>query len=188
MLKNTASTYGWVAIALHWLMAVAIFGMFGLGVWMVELTYYDAWYHRAPELHKSIGMLLLILLVLRLLWRLWNVRPQLMGLWWEKIVALGVHRLHYLLMFTVIITGYLIPTAEGTGIDVFGWFTIPATFSFDKQQADLIGKVHWLSAWGLMGLALLHSSAALKHHLIDKDVTLTRMLGLPRKTAKGENL
>ncbi|MDQ6982812.1 MAG: cytochrome b/b6 domain-containing protein, partial [Mariprofundus sp.] len=117
-----------------------------------------------------------------------NTRPELMGAWWEQVVALSVHRLHYVLMFTVLISGYLIPTAEGVGVDVFGWFTVPATLTFDKQQADLIGndlignnligKIHWASAWAMMGLAGLHSGAALKHHLIDKDITLLRMLGI----------
>jgi len=185
MLTNSRDHYGWIAIAIHWTMAVAIIGMFALGVWMVDLTYYDSWYHDAPELHKSIGMLLLLLLLFRLTWRMLNVRPALMGLWWEKLVALGVHRLHYLLMFTVMFSGYLIPTAEGVGIDLFGWFTIPATFTFDKQQADLIGIIHLASAWAIIGLTALHGGAALKHHFIDKDITLTRMLGL-HKTTKGE--
>jgi len=181
MLKNDGSNYGWVSIILHWLMAVSIFAMFGLGLWMVELTYYDAWYHRAPDLHKSIGMLLLLLLVFRFVWRLMNARPALAGLWWEKMIALAVHRLHYLLLFALLLSGYLIPTAEGAGINVFGWFTVPATFSFDKQQADLIGTIHWLLAWAAMGLAAMHSAAALKHHFMDRDNTLLRMLGIKKK-------
>lgn len=192
MLTNTTSHYGLIAIALHWLMAAVIFGMFALGWWMTGLSYYDPWYHRAPELHKAIGMLLFGTLIFRFCWRLWNIRPTLIGLWWEQIVALGVHRLHYLLMFTIMTTGYLIPTAEGVGIDIFGWFSVPAIFSFDQQQADLIGTIHWGSAWMLMGLAALHTAAALKHHIIDKDATLTRMLGLGAtnaipNTIKGDN-
>jgi len=179
MLRNTSISYGWVSIVLHWLMALALFGMFALGFWMTDLTYYDRWYHDAPEIHKGIGILLLIVLLFRFVWRLINTRPELMGAWWEQVVALLVHRLHYVLMFTVLISGYLIPTAEGVGVDVFGWFTVLATLTFDKEQADLIGKIHWISAWAMMGLAGLHAGAALKHHLIDKDITLLRMLGMP---------
>jgi len=190
MLGNSRERYGWVAIVLHWAMAIAIPAIFAVGIWMTDLTYYDRWYHDAPELHKSIGMLLLLLLLFRLIWRLTNERPVLMGLWWEKLVALSVHRLHYVLMFTVMLSGYLIPTAEGVGISFFGWFTVPATFTFDKQQADLIGKIHWAAAWAMMGLAMLHAGAALKHHVIDKDITLLRMLGLSPnsklKNTKGE--
>jgi len=191
MLTNRRGSYGWMAIALHWVMATVILGMFALGIWMVDLTYYDSWYHDAPEIHKAIGILLLLLLLFRLGWRLLNTRPELMGLWWEQLIALSVHRLHYLLMFTVMLSGYLIPTAEGVGIDIFGWFTIPATFTFDKQQADLIGTIHWTSAWSIIGLTMLHAGAALKHHIIDKDITLLRMLGMTgnagQTSKKGEN-
>jgi len=178
LLTNSGTAYGWIAIILHWLMALAVFGMFGLGVWMVDLNYYDAWYHRAPELHKSAGMLLLITLLFRFTWRLANPLPRIMGQHWERCVALAVHRLHYLLLFAVMLTGYLIPTAKGAGIDVFGWFTVPATLTFDKQAADLIGHAHRWLAWSAIGLALLHTGAALKHHFIDRDATLMRMLGI----------
>lgn len=134
-LKNTPQAYGWVSITIHWLMAIAIFAMFGLGLWMTGLGYYDSWYHKAPDLHKSIGMLLLFMLLFRLFWRLLNSRPQLLGAPWEQSVALAVHRSHYLLLFAVTVTGYLIPTAAGVGIDLFGWFTVPATLSFPREQA-----------------------------------------------------
>jgi len=182
MLKNTAETYGWVSIYIHWLMALGIFAMFALGAWMVTLDYYDAWYHRAPELHKSIGILLLILLLFRFAWRLANKRPELMGQAWEKLIALATHRAHYLLMFAVTLSGYFIPTAEGKGIEVFNWFTIPALFSLDKQQADAIGMLHLITAWALIGLAAIHIAASLKHQIIDGDSTLTRMLGMPPNT------
>ena len=182
MLRDTRGSYGWVSIALHWVMALVIFGLFGLGVWMTGLDYYDAWYHRAPELHKSVGMLLLFMLVFRILWRFINTRPALDGLRWERIAALTMHRLQYLLMIVISLSGYLIPTGEGRGVDVFGWFTVPALFEFDKRQADFIGWVHRVSAWTLVILALLHAAAALKHHIVDRDSTLTRMLGLTRKS------
>ncbi|MDQ6992726.1 MAG: cytochrome b [Mariprofundus sp.] len=184
MLRNSHDEYGWVTIVVHWLMAIAIISMFFLGAWMAELNYYSQWYHSAPELHKSIGMILLFLLLFRLIWRLLNARPTLSGLWWEKLAAVSVHRLHYLLMFTIMLSGYLIPTAEGVGIDLFGWLTIPATFLFDKQQADFIGQLHWGSAWAIIALSALHSAAALKHHFIDKDMTLRRMLGLSQKNRR----
>ncbi|MDX8390376.1 MAG: cytochrome b [Mariprofundaceae bacterium] len=177
ILKNTRDRYGLISIITHWLMAIVVFGMFGLGLWMVELNYYDNWYHDAPYIHKSIGMLLLFMLVFRLVWRLINIRPELMGESWEKVVALSVHRSHYVLLFIMMISGYLIPTAAGVGIDVFGWGTVPASLSFDKKTTDLMGVIHLYVAWAVMGLAAAHAGAALKHHLIDKDQTLLRMLG-----------
>jgi len=181
MIGNTRTRYGWMSIFLHWAMAVAVFAMFALGLWMTDLNYYDSWYHRAPELHKGIGMLFLFLLLFRFGWRLGNTRPELMGLWWEKLIALSVHRSHYMLMFIVALSGYLIPTAEGKGIDVFGLFLVPALFEFDKRQADMIGLLHLGAAWALMGLAAMHAAAALKHHFVDRDATLMRMLGLSHK-------
>jgi len=162
-------------------MALAVFGMFALGIWMVELGYYDSWYHDAPYIHKSLGMLLFLMLVFRLVWRLLNVRPVLMGKAWEQVIALLVHRLHYIVLFVLMVTGYVIPTAEGVGIDVFGWFTVPAIISFYQAQADMIALIHRYAAWAAMGLAGAHAAAALKHHFVDKDRTLLRMLGIGLK-------
>lgn len=183
MLKNSKSRFGWVSIVIHWLMAIAIIGMFGLGVWMVDLDYYDAWYHRSLWIHQSIGMLLLFLLIFRLVWRLTNPIPEILGEWWEKLIAIWVHRGHYILMAAVMITGYLITTAYGRGVDIFGLFEFPALLDADKGRESSAGFIHMLLAWGFMGYIGMHAAAALKHHLIDKDVTLLRMLGL----SKNEN-
>ena len=68
--RNSSNRYGLLSILLHWGMAVCVFGMFGLGLWMVDLDYYySSWYKTAPDLHKSIGLCLLAVLLLRLLWR-----------------------------------------------------------------------------------------------------------------------
>jgi len=186
MLKNTRQTYGWVSIVIHWLMALAIFAMFALGLWMTGLNYYDTWYHKAPDIHKSVGMLLLFLLFFRLAWVTVNVKPEIMGQAWERIIALMVHRMHYVFMLLVMISGYLIPTAKGEGVSVFGWFTVPATIANIAKQADISGFIHYWGAWAMIGLAAMHAGAALKHHFIDKDTTLTRMLGMNHHT-KGEN-
>ncbi len=177
-LRSTGDHWGVVMILIHWLTALAVFGLFALGLWMTGLSYYDPWYHRAPELHRGSGVLLLLLSGGRLLWRLFDGRPQeLPGhRKWEQHVAKIVHSLLYLLLFAVMVSGYLISTADGRGIDVFGWFTLPATLHGLDGQEDIAGEVHLLLASTLIGLALLHAGAALKHHLIDRDRTLTRMM------------
>jgi len=185
LLKNTEQAYGWVAIVIHWLMALAIFGMFALGLWMRTLDYYDAWYHRAPYIHKSVGMLLLFMLIFRLAWVAINIKPDILAAAWERFIAIIVHRTHYVLMLTVMLSGYLIPTAKGVSVDVFGWFKVPASLANIPQQADIAGATHLWSAWALIGLALLHSGAALKHHFIDKDDTLLRILGTKRMKPRG---
>lgn len=176
---NSREAYGWPAIFMHWLSALWVLGLFGLGVWMVDLTYYDAWYHRAPELHKSLGLLFAGFLALRFLWALANPKPAALPnhQWWEKLAAEGAHWGMYMLMLVVVISGYLIPTAEGKGVEVFGWLTMPAMDPLVQRQADIAGMVHKYAAWALVGLATVHAAAALKHHIIDRDVTLLRMFG-----------
>jgi len=175
---NTQTQYGWISIALHWLMALAIVAMFALGVWMVGLDYTHPWYHRAPALHKSAGILLFALLICRLLWRWLQPVPTAIGRPWEVRVAPIVHRLHYVLLFALMTTGYLIPTAQGAGIEVFDLFTLPALLNLDRAQADLVGRLHRWLAWAVIALAGLHALAALKHHFINRDATLARMLGI----------
>lgn len=175
-LKNTRKSYGILSIFLHWIMTVLIIGLFLLGLWMMDLTYYDAWYITAPNLHRSFGMLALMLVIFRLIWRLTNPLPEGVVKKWEQYMARVVHRLFYLLIFTVIISGYLITTADGQAVSVFGWFDVPAIiYGFDNQE-DLAGNVHEVSAYILMAFIVLHTLAALKHHFINQDSTLRRML------------
>ncbi|MBI5462855.1 MAG: cytochrome b [Gammaproteobacteria bacterium] len=179
MLKNTTSEYGLVAIVLHWLVALVVVGLFALGLWMTELEYYDAWYERGPDLHKSIGILLFVTVALRLAWRWSNPmpRPEPTHAAWERRLARIAHAGLYILLFTTILAGYLISTADGHPIQVFGLFAVPATLSGFDNQEDIAGEIHEVLAFALIGLAVLHTLAALKHHFIDRDRTLTRMLG-----------
>jgi len=175
-LKNSDEGYGWISIALHWLMALTIFGLFGLGLYMVELTYYDAWYRGSLELHKAVGILLALAWMARIAWRISNTNPKDLGnKAWEHKVAHLVHILLYLMMLALFVSGYLISTADGRSIDVFGWFAVPASLMMDNQE-DIAGVIHWGLAWGLILLVALHAGAALKHHFIEKDQTLVRML------------
>jgi cytochrome b561 len=183
MLKNTSSAYGWVAIALHWFMAITIFSLFGLGLYMVELTYYDAWYKGSLDLHKSIGALLAVLLLMRIFWRIVNVTPNSADSTAGNVEIKAAHYAHltlYLLMGLLMVTGYLISTADGRAIDVFGLVSIPALpFSFDNQE-DIAGNIHEYIAWTLVLLAAGHGLASLKHHFINKNNTLLRMIKVAR--------
>lgn len=176
MIRNSARSYGWIAITLHWIMAAGIFFLFGLGLYMVELTYYDTWYKGSLDLHKGLGILLLILWLARFVWRLINPEPEITGTVLEKKAAHFAHVVLYWVMLALMITGYLISTADGRGIDVFGLFEIPAlSVSFDNQE-DIAGEIHWWLAWGLILMAAGHGVAALKHQFINKDGTLNKML------------
>lgn len=175
MLKNTSSGYGLLAIVLHWLMALAIFGMFGLGLYMVTLNFYHPWYHSALEAHKSAGVLVALVLVIRFGWRQINTSPAGLGNRTENMVAHLVHMLLYVLMAAMIVSGYLISTADGRAIEVFGWFDVPSLLIREGME-EVAGEVHEWLAWSLMGLVALHAAAALKHHVLVKDNTLRRML------------
>ncbi|MCU0834631.1 MAG: cytochrome b [Chromatiaceae bacterium] len=179
MLRNTESSYGLIAITLHWLMAIAVVGLFALGLWMVELSYYDPWYQRAPKVHKGAGILLLLTLVLRLVWRLGNPRPRPLPSHSRLAVRTAslTHALLYVLLFAVMLSGYLISTADGRSIDVFGLFQVPATLTGLPNQADVAGDIHLAFAITTLVLSGAHALAALKHHWIDRDRTLLRMLG-----------
>lgn len=178
--KNSGDEYGHFSLLLHWLVALAMYGMFALGLWMVSLGYYDTWYHKAPELHKSIGMVLFAFMVLRVIWRFISPPPAPLASYSPLVrySAVAVHLLLYLLLFAIFISGYLISTAEGKPIEVFGVLSVPATVSGYGAQADLAGDIHLWLAWAVVILSLLHGVAALKHHFIDRDITLKRMLGL----------
>lgn len=179
MWRNTRQGWGLISILLHWVSALAIVGLFALGWWMTDLGYYDQWYNLAPWWHRSLGMLVLGATLLRVVWRLLQPTPHSHGSRIERLAAHLGHTGLYVLMLVVLISGYLISTANGRGIDVFGWFEVPALIHGLPNQASLAGEVHWYSALALMILATGHTLAALKHHWLDRHDTLLRML-LPR--------
>ena len=144
-IKDTAAGYGLVTRVLHWTMAVAIFGMFALGLWMVGLDYYSPYYNSAPDLHRSIGIILLIALTFRFVWRLVNPKPddsELSPL--ERKASQVVHWGFYPLLFALMISGYLISTPDGRPIDVFGLFSVPSLIQ-SKGLEDTAGFVHEVS-------------------------------------------
>ena len=177
--RNSEAQWGYLAIGFHWLSVLAVFSLFALGLWMVELSYYDPWYKQGPFIHKSIGILLFLLTLLRLLWRYFNLTPLALTSHteWEIKAAKFSHTMLYILLFSVLLSGYLISTADGRAVDVFNIFSVPATISGLNNQEDIAGEIHEILAFTLIGFACLHAFASIKHHLFDKDVTLKRMLG-----------
>ena len=182
--------WGWFSIALHWLIALAVFGLFGLGLWMTSLDYYDPWYRRAPDLHRSIGAVLLLVTAVRIPWRWLNPTPDPIASHrlWETILAKISHTLLYTIPLVLGLSGYLISTADGRALAVFDWFEIPAIYTGIEQQEEVMGDVHEVLAWSVIVIAAMHAMGALKHHLVDRDATLTRMLQpKSENTQKGEH-
>jgi cytochrome b561 len=177
--RDTTAGYGLPTRIVHWLMAVAIIGMYALGLWMVDLNYYSPYYRSAPDLHRSIGMLLLILLVARFVWRLFNGRPsddELSPI--ERIAARIVHWGFYPLLLALMVSGYLMSTADGRPIEVFDWFSVPALIH-DKGMEKTAGEIHEFLANLTMFVVLLHAAASLKHHFFDRSSVLARMWSGP---------
>ncbi|MFD2229601.1 cytochrome b [Alkalimarinus sediminis] len=182
-IRNSQSEWGALSIAVHWVVAVVVFGLFGVGLYMVELDYYDSMYRTAPFVHKSVGVLLFLLMAFRLFWRFVSPAPASLATHknWEKKLAHIVHIALYLLLFVIMVSGYLISTADGRPVSVFGWFEVPAIISGIDNQEDIAGEVHEILAYVLIAIVGFHAIGALKHHFLDKDRTVLRMLGLRKQ-------
>lgn len=179
MIKNSTQSFGLISKLLHWSMAILLTGLFSVGLYMTELDYYDPLYHSLPWWHKSFGLLTMLLLLLRFIWKFTNPEPQPLNSHqkWEISLAHLIQKAFYLLILFIGITGYLISTAKGKGIEFFNWFDVPAiTSELEEERADFIGETHEFFAILLTTLVVLHALAALKHHFIDKDETLKRMI------------
>ena len=163
---------------LHWLSALLIFGLFALGYWMRTLDYYHPWYQQAPDLHKSFGILLVVIMLTRIVWRFVTTKPEHLTSHkpWELRLAHIIHWILYLGILLILITGYLIATSENRPIEVFELFNVPAVIQAFEEQEDIAGFIHEWAAYVIMAFVGLHILGALKHHFIDKDKTLKRIL------------
>lgn len=183
MLKDSPNGYGLISILIHWISALLILFLFGLGIYMVDLTYYDDWYHKAPELHVSLGLVVLLIMVARIVWRFINPTPidlpaQPVQQKTAKLVKLAL----YVFIFVVVISGYLITTAEGQAASMFNIIKFPVITQLSSANVDLAGEIHEYLAWGIIALVVLHSLGALFHHFAMRDRTLVRMLKPVKKT------
>jgi cytochrome b561 len=162
----------------HWLVALLVIGLFALGFWMVELDYYSDWYHRAPWYHKSFGLLLFFMLCAWLLVRLKLKSPGPLATHakWQIQSAKLVKITMLSCVIILSLTGYLIVSAAGDPIEFFVLFEIPGFGSIVEYQEDIAGSIHKWVAYLLIAVVVMHAGAALKHHFIDKDLTLKRML------------
>jgi cytochrome b561 len=179
--NDEGKRYSAVAIVLHWLLGLSIFAMFAIGIYMSDLPF-SPLRLKLYNYHKWAGITFLILSVLRLLWRLVNKPPalpkaieQAMPNWQTKVYH-ATHYALYGLFFAVPLIGWAYSSAAGFPIVLFGVLPLPDFMSVDKEFAKQIKELHEISAFALLGLALLHIGAALKHHFIDKDGLVSRML------------
>jgi len=177
-LLNNTERYGWVSRAFHWAIAGLILGLIWLGWWMVDLSFYDAWYHASLTWHKSLGLVVLVLALAKVIWHRRSTPPPLGDTLTslERVGARSVHRMLLALMFIIPITGYIITTSDGKPVDMFGLFEIPALLSVTEMVRDNSIFLHYWLAYGTIALVGLHAAAALKHQFINRDGILRRMI------------
>ncbi len=175
--RSSPTRYGAVAMSLHWIIAALIVTQFTLA-WMADDL--PLGMHKLALLarHKSFGMTVLMLAVLRLSWRLFNPPPQLpVGMRpIERTLARSAHIIFYALLFAMPISGWLMSSAKNYSVSWFGWFTWPNLIGPNEETFSVLKSIHGILGWVLFATAVLHVLAALKHHFWNKDDVLVRML------------
>ncbi len=196
-MTNNPLRYTKTAVVLHWLIAIAIVGMFLLGWYMTDLPKegakqmsYDLFdlgiytWQLAEEasprtfyfnLHKSIGITLFALIITRILWRITHKPPALLATYkaWERKLATGTHHFLYLLMIAMPLSGLITAVSSKYGVK---WFGVPFIKGLDdKGLRDFFEKSHEIISIIILVVLFLHVAGALKHKFIDKDDTLKRM-------------
>jgi cytochrome b561 len=173
--------YTTTAIALHWVLAIALVGIFSVGLYMADLPF-SPQRLKLYNWHKWAGITILTLSALRLLWRLSHKPPPLPTAIthampsWQMRAYNATHVALYALFFIVPLVGWAYSSAAGFPVVVFGVLPLPDFVPVDKALAELIKPLHGFSAYALAALVVLHVAAALKHHWVDKDGLLNRML------------
>lgn len=177
MFRNTSDSFGTAAKTFHWLIALSIVGMLTVGLIMVDME-------PSPTkmmlygLHKSTGVVILLLVIMRLTWRLVNPVPQLPS---------SLHPLHhrvaklsplalYTLLFLMPLSGITLSQAAGYPINVYGLFTMPMALPKNPEVSKTAVMIHKYGAFTFIGILVLHISAAFYHHFILKTNVLRRML------------
>jgi cytochrome b561 len=186
--KDANTRYGGVAIGLHWLIAIAILGSFSLGLYMSDLPLspqklkFYSW-------HKWAGVTIFLCVLVRLVWRLSHRPPELPDTIpaWQRKVAAATHVLLYLLMLVIPITGWLMSSAMGFQTVYFGVLPLPDLLVRNDELGERLQQVHTLLNYSMAALVVAHLGAALKHHFIDRDEVLARMVPfLGKKPTHGD--
>lgn len=172
-----AAVYTRTAIVLHWLMAVFVVVTFPVGVVMHDMAFSPDKL-RMMSYHKWLGVTIFILLLVRLVWRATHKPAPVVENMphWQKMAAAGVHVLLYVLLFAIPLSGWLMSSAKGFQTVYLGVLPLPDLLGKDKALGEALSEVHEVLNFSMLLLLGAHVLAALKHHFIDRDGTLVRML------------
>ena len=173
---SVASRYSALAMGFHWLLALMIVCSFCVGLYMSDLPF-SLTRIKLYNWHKWAGVTILLLSALRLLWRLFKRPPADLPMpAWQARAAHVTHGLLYALFFAVPLAGWTYSSAKGFPIVWFGVLSLPDFVPKDEALAETLKALHKYLAFGLAALVLAHVGAAMKHHFIDRDGLLARML------------
>jgi len=181
MIQNTESSYGWLAKLFHWLIALAIFALIFVGFTMSSMESSPDKFE-LYKMHKASGVVVLILVLLRLIWKYTNktVEPPADLPSILKLAAKSGHFMLYVFMFLMPISGIMMSRFSGFDVSVFNLFIIPAAEK-NTQVAGIFHQIHAIGIWFFIVVIVLHIGAALYHHFIRKDNVLMRMITSPNK-------
>jgi cytochrome b561 len=176
-LKNTKAEFGTITKTFHWVMALLVISLLAVGLYMTGMELSPDKF-KVYGLHKSFGIVVLVLVSLRVLWRIFSTQPDALPTHKksEKILAKLAHLGLYCGMIVMPITGWLMSSAKGFSVSVFNSYTLPDLIKPNEKLAELFEEIHELAAFTLIAVIFLHFAGAVKHHVIDKDITLKRML------------
>lgn len=178
--------YTRTAITLHWLMAVLVFVTFPVGLVVHEMALSPNKL-RMMSYHKWLGVTVFILVMLRLVWRASHKpAPMLAAIpHWQRVAANAVHVLLYALLFAIPLSGWLMSSAKGFQTVYLGLLPLPDLLAKDKVLGDALSALHQVLNITMLLLIAAHVAAALKHHFVDRDGTLVRMIPfLDRSSSK----
>lgn len=173
---NAVLRYSPPAVVLHWLIALLIFAAFPLGVYMHDLPLSPDKL-RLYSYHKWLGITILMLVALRVTWRLTHTPPPLPDsvTGWQRQASHLVHGLLYLLILAIPLSGWLMSSAKGFPVVWFGVLPLPDLVGKDKALGDLLAEVHETLNISMLALVVLHVAASLKHHFYERQPYVQRM-------------
>jgi cytochrome b561 len=183
---NTHERYGAVAIALHWVMALMLVVLIGMGLYMVGLP--DAGFDKVKITlilyHKELGLAALLVATVRLAWRMSNQLPALVDTlpYWQKVTARLVHLSFYGLLFALPMSGLLMSSAAAIPVSAFGVVDVPDLVAPSDDLFHRMIEVHRWLGYGLLVLIGVHAGAALTHHFLKRDDTLRKIVS-PRSAS-----
>ena len=163
------------AIAFHWLLALALFGLFGMGLYMTGLSMSPTRL-KLYNWHKWAGVTVLALSFLRLAWRLTHRPPADVAMpAWQARAAHAAHVALYVLFFAVPLAGWAYSSAAGFPVVWFGVLPLPDLVAPNRELAEAIKPLHWILAYTMAAIVVVHVAGAIKHQLVDRDGLLRRM-------------